>query len=94
MMYLLELKWHSLDGAADPLLKLRVAACSGVFCNDAEVADSTATAVSASPGFWELWYRLLLIQTDIWMLWLNLLYWFKYWLMLLLLVARFVGLSC
>ncbi|GMH15553.1 hypothetical protein Nepgr_017394 [Nepenthes gracilis] len=84
MMYLLELKWKSLDGAADPLLKLRVAACSGVFCNDAEAADSTATAVSASPGFWELWYRLLLIQTDISMLWLNLMYWIKYWLMMLL----------
>ncbi|GMH21120.1 hypothetical protein Nepgr_022962 [Nepenthes gracilis] len=71
MMYLLELKWKSLDGAADPLLKLRVAACSCIFCSDAEAADSTATAVSASLGFWELWYRLLLIQSDLWLLWLN-----------------------
>ncbi|GMH12869.1 hypothetical protein Nepgr_014710 [Nepenthes gracilis] len=56
------------DGGSYSIDARLIWSCCCVFCSDAEAADSTATAITASLGFWELWYRLLLIQTDLWLL--------------------------
>ncbi|GMH20948.1 hypothetical protein Nepgr_022790 [Nepenthes gracilis] len=59
----LELKWQCLDGSFAEAPGCCLQSC--FFCCDVEAVDSIAV------GFWELWYRLLLIQTDIGLLWPN-----------------------